>query len=244
MKKQFLFLLAIALILACSKDEDEYDNYKLNLGIYENTGDGETDFQVNLDNGDIVVPGKVSSDLFKFNDGERVLVYYTPLENDSESDNQTINSAIHYVEEILTKGIITLTDDITDSIGNTPIHVHEEDIWFSKHYLNIYFSYYGYDRTHYLNMIKYENDSVDDEGRLFLEFRHNDNGDYYSYAYDGLVSFDMNSLHTVGSDSLPITVKVEDFDGEVLLWKGTYYFDETAAENKMIEFQNKSSLVR
>ena len=131
-----------------------------------------------------------------------------------------------------------LTDEVADSIGNNRIHVHEKDIWISNNFLNIYFSYYGGNQVHYLNMIKHPNDSVDVDGRLVMEFRHNDNGDSYSYPYDGIVSFDMNSLYKSGMDSLPFVVNVKDWYGDTLVWKETYYYNQLNETGKKVEIQN------
>lgn len=246
MKKSFLFVFALALLFACNKnEEDSYDNYLKSLGIYEKTGEGATDFQVNLDNGNIVVPEVTSGDLVTFSDGDRVIVYYSNLSELPETnDGQEINSAVHYIEDILTKDVITITSEISDSIGNDAIHVHEDDIWISKNFLNIYFSYLGNSRVHYLNMIKYPNDSLDTDGRLIMELRHNDNNDYPAYAYDGLVSFDMNSLQQPGIDSLPVLVKVFDLYGDTVYWRDTYFFNSSSASSKMVEIQNQGTLTR
>jgi hypothetical protein len=235
----------MALLIACNKNEDKYDNYLKSLGIYEKTGDGATDFQINLDNGNIVVPESTSGDLITYNDGDRVIVYYSSLSELPETnDGQEIQSVVHYINDILTKDVITISSEISDSIGNDAIHVHEEDIWISNNFLNIYFSYLGYNRVHYLNLIKNPNDSVDVDGRLILEFRHNDNNDYPSYAYDGLVSFDMNSLQQPGIDSLPLVVKVFDLYSDTIFWKDTYHFESENESSKMVEIQSTDILIQ
>lgn len=245
MKKNALFILAAVLLFACNKDEDGYDNYHQRLGIYELTGEGTTDFQVNLDDGNVLIPTETSGNFSGFENGERVLALYSTITSTTNTDgNELINSGIHLLESVLTKNVITLTDEIADSIGNNTIHVHEEDIWFSKNYLNVYFSYYGRDKIHYLNMIKYPNDSLDADGRLVLELRHNSNDDLQSYAYDGFVSFDMNSLKQPGVDSIPIVVKVLDYYEDSVFWKDTYYFEENTLSTKMVDVENLNFLIK
>ncbi len=245
MKNYFLYLAAVTLLFACSKNDFEYDNYHNRLGVYEKTGEGREDFQVNLDDGDVVIPTEISGNIGEYNDGDRVIVYYSWLSDGSDLDNDSvIHSAVHGIDKVLTKDVITLTEEISDSIGNNTIHVHEKDIWISNNFLNIYFSYYGRDQVHYLNMIKYPNDSLDADGRLVMEFRHNNNGDSFSYPYDGLVSFDMNSLYKQGIDSLSIAVKVDDFYDGSFIWTDTYYFNQMSESSKRIEFQNSSEFIR
>lgn len=245
MKKSFFFVLLLALAFACNKNDDNYTYYIKSLGIYEKTGDAATDFQINLDNGNILIPERVADNLVRFNNGDRVIVYYSSLSELPDTyDGEEIKSEVHYINDILTKDVITISPEISDSIGNDAIHVHKEDIWISKNYLNIYFSYLGHSRIHYLNMIKYPNDSLDADGRLLLEFRHNDNNDYPSYAYDGLVSFDMNSLQLPGIDSLPLVVKVSDIYGQTIYWKDTYHFENNNESSKRIEIQNTDFLIQ
>jgi hypothetical protein len=242
MKKIFLFVAVLSLVFACSKYENNYKNYQKSLGVYEITGEDAIDFQINLDNGNVVIPAETSGYQSEYDDGDRVIVYYSKHSDETDSiDEQVINSEIHQIDKILTKEVITLTDEIADSIGNNAIHVHGEHIWISKNFLNIYFSYYGGSQTHYVNMIKYPNDSLDDDGRMVLEFRHNNNNDYLNYVYDGLVSFDMNSLQKHDIDSLPIVVKVIDYYGEPLVWRETYYFNQTSESSKIVTIQNSGS---
>jgi hypothetical protein len=245
MENKILIVLTLAFVFASCLDDDGYENYYYSLGVYDSTGDGIADFQVNLDNGSVLIPVEISGNLKKYDDEARVIVYYTMLNDDSGSnDTLMINSKIHQIEEVLTKDVIVLTDEISDSIGNDPIYVHEEDIWISKNFLNVYFYYYWYNQVHYVNMIKYPNDSVDDEGRLLLEFRHNSNNDPYDYTNDGLVCFDMNSLQRPGIDSLPFVVKIIDYEGDSMFWKDTYYFNESIGFSKNVEIQNNGSLIK
>lgn len=239
MKKSILFILVLTIVFACSKDQDKYEIYYKSLGVYEITGDGDADFRINLDNGSILIPGEIAGDLNKYDDGERVITYYSKLtEPDQPEEGQELNSAIHYINDILTKDVISITEENADSLGNDAIHVHEEDIWISNNFLNIYFSYFGANQVHFINMVKYPNDSVDAEGRLMMEFRHNSNNDYPSYAYDGLVSFDMNSLYEEGIDSLPIVVRVIDYYNDTLNWKDTYHFNSIGDSSKLVEVKN------
>lgn len=239
MKKRMLFLLVIAVVFACNKDEDRYDNYRKSLGVLEIINEESNEFQINLDNGNILIPDGSYGDLSDYVNDDRVFAYYSEISSITEPDgNKLITTSIHFLDNILTKNVIVITDENADSIGNNRIHVHEEDIWLSQNFLNIYFSFYGGSTTHFLNLVKYPNDSTDADGRLILELRHNANNDHNGYAYDGLVSFNMNSLQQPNVDSLPFVVKVYDYYEDYILWKGTYYFDKQVISTRIIEDQN------
>ena len=244
--KKFVWVISITVILfSCNKDEEKtYPNYWKSLGVFESTGSGDTEYIINLDNGNVIVPKESNVYTDYYNTGDRVKVLYSIYSEQETDTNKNYSAVVHDLRSVLTKDVITLTDDIADSINNDPIHVHEEDIWFSKNYLNIYFNYYGYQETHYINLIKFPNDSVDADGNLVLEFRHNGNNDYMTYVYDGIVSFDMNSLYQPSLDSLPIVVKVNDYDGDSLIWKGTYYFTEQEKSAKSVDISSKKALFK
>lgn len=244
MKKIALFLLGAAMLYSCSKDNG-YDNYHRKLGIYEIEDAESGSYQIILDNGDVLLSEESSGNYSSYVDGDRIVVNYSKISSTSlEDGTEIINSAIHYIEKVLTKDVITLSNEIADSIGNNTIHVHEEDFWFSNNFLNVYFSYYGYNQVHYINLIKYENDSVDSDGRLILELRHNKNNDLPQYAYDGFASFDMNSLYQPGMDSIPIVVKVNDYYVGTVSWNSTYYFNTQHKSTKVVDTENLNILIK
>ena len=220
MKKIILALIAGVVLISCEKEEG-YNNYSSRLGTFEETGEGSKDYHIILDNGTTLVPFENSTSKGNFSPNERVIAFYSKVSEDS--DGELINAAIHSIDDVLTKDVVTLTGENQDSIGNNTIHIHEEDIWISNNYLNFYFSYLGYNKTHYVNLIKYPNDSINDEDRLILEFRHNNNDDFQNYEYTGIVSFDLNSLPQTSSDSVTFVVKIQDYFAGEVYWNGTYY---------------------
>jgi hypothetical protein len=226
MKKLIFSFIAVAILAACSNDDEGYDNYRQGIGMFEVMGEGTGEYQIKLDDGDLVVPNEHVAAPGDFAEGDRVLVLYSSINEEAGEGEITIfKSDIHDIDPVLTKGVIDITEAIADSIGNDPIHVHKEDIWFGSNYLNLSYAYLGAEKVHYLNMVKFENDSVDANGNLILELRHNANDDYLAYEYRGIVSFDMNSLYKDGMDSIPVVVKIADYDGDTLEWVSTYHFE-------------------
>lgn len=236
MKKLILFLFSLTAILACDNDtyEPEYDNYWISLGIYETTSQNSSGFQISLDNGDTIIPLKLADGLSDFEDDARVQVYFSILEE--TSDTAILNSAILDMQEIILKDVLTLSDENTDSIGNDPVQLTEENIWISKNFINIYCQYNGGTTNHYFNLVKYENDSTDEDGRLILEYRHNSNGEEKTLEYEALISFDLNSITPSETSSLPLLIKVVDYNGDTLLWEDTYYPDLEVLSSPIINF--------
>lgn len=244
MKKILLIAIAAILLVSCNTKDERYDNYWTSLGVYETTKDNALGFQIALDNGNYVIPKEITDGAHSLEDGTRVVIYYSIINEEAgANENLIISAALHQIDDVLTKNVIEISEEIADSIGNDPIHVHSEDIWISNNYLNIYFSYYGGGRIHYINMIKFPNDSTDAEGNLILEFRHNNNGDYPSHAYDGFVSFDLNNLQSLEVDTLPIVVRVTDYDGYELEWKDTYNFNSPNNASRIMNYENSKEYI-
>jgi hypothetical protein len=139
----------------------------------------------------------------------------------------------------LTKDIIQLTEINQDTIGNDPVFVKDENIWIKNNYINFIFSYYGSYRVHLVTLVKlYENTHTED-GKLILEFRHNAHDDYSSVLYNGIVSFDLESIKEEGMDDIDFVVRVNLYDDETLEWEGNYTFNSTLKSKANIETKNK-----
>lgn len=242
MKKLIVLMIAMVSILSCTKENEEpNENIWQAFGVYVKTGAGTTDFQIHIDNGDLVIPVEIPGDISASADTARVIVTYTVLTEDSLSDgSKKLNSKIHEVFEVLTKDIINLTEENSDSLGNDPVGINANNVWIARNYLNIMFSFYGNDQVHTFNVIKYPNDSLTTDGRLLMEFRHNANDDYPGIKYNGVVSYDLNSLPQASNDSIPIMVKFIDYDGKILEWKDTFYGDELKSTFQDIGFDNRN----
>lgn len=215
-----IFVLALSFMLfSCKKDEPE--TYWYSYGTYVETEASSYGFVIDLDNGYRLIPegvGNIESDV---KDSSRIVVVYAIV---SETDS-TVNARTSDIYSILTKGIVQLTEENKDSMGTDGIIVNSSNIWFSKNHLNVEFGYYGYTKTHFINLVKPIGAQEDTEGNQILEFKHNANNDLLYNWYTGMVSFDMWSLYEEGMDSLPFVFKSVAYDSSEFSWKGTYYFN-------------------
>jgi hypothetical protein len=198
----YLIVLSSLIFIACDKDEDP--QYFTVVGTVSKTVDStiivtDTDERLLVNN---------SGSAGSLDNDDRVIIYFTVLD-------VTLPQGIDYVVDlydvtkVLYKPVIELTNEIADSIGNDPLVVR--DIWIAKKYLNMNFSYYGNNMTHYVNLTRtpgtITNDTID------LEVRHNANDDQQAYTINGFVSFDIESLQQEALDSVVLRVKAKEYDG-------------------------------
>ncbi len=220
----FVSIIVIA-FTACKTEEPE--TYWYYYGTYFNTTEGANDFIVKLDNGTTLIPTESEGIQNGVEDSSRVVVTYAIV----SEINDTLNAKVVEVAEILTKGILQLTTNNTDSIGNDEVQLSADEIWLSEFHLNFVFGYYGGATTHYINLVKPIGEQLDENGRQILEFKHNDNNDPYNYWILSVVSFDMRSIYADGMDSINFVVHSNNFDTSDFKWEGTYYFNHANSSN-------------
>ena len=210
-------LIGFLFVFAGCNDDDGYSmsDMWIGFGIYQ--GD-ENSSKVVMDNKDVLVP--VASNYppgwaTSLDNGDRVLVNYTILDEKHDDDG---NLLYYYVkvnsfEEILMKGVMEITPENADSIGNDAIIV--DDYWMTDSLLSFKLKYWGYNKIHFLNLVKKPSLLMSPGIQPYeLELRHNANNDEHSILYTAYVSFSLNSLRIDGQDSVKVVVKATDYDGE------------------------------
>lgn len=208
MKKLLFILVAIIVFGSCVDHQKENYNHYTDIATIENASQ-QTSFFMKMDNDTRLKTIASSIAYYRPKDGQRVIANYSILSTPADSETYRYNVKLNDVYEILTKGIFKLTPETMDSIGNDPIRLH--DMWIGGEYLNVEFSYPGYNRVHYINLISDSTKTYTDN-RVHLEFRHNANDDYPSYSKWGMVSIDLRSLKaTVIADSVNLTIHVKEF---------------------------------
>lgn len=227
MKKLFVLLLVGSLLSIITGCDDDDDNYSLNnawvgFGLVNKESSSES-FTIVMDDGEVLYPvtqSRFDDDVF---DNERVLVYFTILDNkDNPDHNEYYYVKINSLRKILYKGIFDITPEKEDSIGNDPIHV--DDKWVKNNILNFELKYWGGNKTHYINLVKQPGAINTDNGPVILELRHNTNDDTEEYRLSTFVSFDLSSLKVEGKNSTPFKVIAKDFDGKDFEFTGEYKY--------------------
>ncbi len=208
-------ILLLGIFSACDLDDDGYSlsDFWIQIGNIEKTGEGNTDYIVNLDDSTLLYPLAFANPYFETEDNQRVLVNYTILdERNAASEEEAYYVKINAMREVLTKNIIELTEAIEDSVGNDPVHVR--DAWIAKNYLNFELEYYGGYVIHYVNLGIDAADNPEGAEEVTLQFRHNGNDDPAEMLKYALVSFDLNSLDLEAGTVQTLRIKAKEYDNE------------------------------
>lgn len=228
MKKYLLWMLTGILglgVISCEDDNDSYslDKYWIDFGIVIDQGNDHMDYTIKVDDGDILYPVNSNASLSDLEDGDRVLVNYTVLSHKNSLDGYDE----YYVEinswrGILMKGILDITPANEDSIGNDPVNV--ENVWVSNNLLNFKLSYWGFDQTHFINLVKQPGELTEAGQPFQLELRHNNNNDQEEVLYTAYVSFDLSALKLPSVDSVQFTVNGIQYGNEGFTYDGVFNY--------------------
>ncbi len=213
MKKfAFALMMAFVFVLPSCLDDDGYSLGDIWIAFGVLTGE-EGSYQVILDNKDLLVPVAANYPGWQneFETGDRVLINYTVLDDDLTDSTSVYYVKVNDISNILMKGIMDITPEIEDSIGNDPIVV--EDYWMTDSLISFKLKYWGYTETHFLNLVKQPGDLTVDDQPIQLELRHNANEDSESVLYTAFVSFSLNSLRLDGQDSVRFEFSSTDYEG-------------------------------
>ncbi len=205
MKKLILVIMAIVSLISCSDDRDNYYNdSRIDIATVENP-ENATKFYLKLDNDKVLYTSLSELKYYKPKDGQRIVAKYIVLSSTAD----TTQIQLLDVYEVLTKDVYKIKPEEQDSIGDDKINIR--DIWVGSDYLNVEFDYPGYNKVHFINLVSDSTKTYDDN-KIHLEFRHNANGDYPSYAKWGLASFNLSYLNSVVSgDSVKIVIHTNEY---------------------------------
>jgi hypothetical protein len=228
MRTILIWTIAVVALIAtsCQEDDDSYSlgKYWIGFGIVDKTGTDS--FTIVMDDGSVLFP--VAGQIYDswYEDDGRVLVNYTIVSDKNVSANsKEYYAKINSVRKVLKKGIIDITPEVADSIGNDPIIIR--DAWVSKNQLlNFELRYLGNYAVHFINLVKEPGELTAADQPVELELRHNRNGDQEYYGYNAYVSFDMSAIKIPGLDSVRFIVRSTNYDGVEKTFEGTYKYGQ------------------
>lgn len=238
--KRIIFALLIGLMVVATGCLDE-EGYSVNdmwvgFGMVEQVNSEPMEYKIHMDNGDNLVPitsgysypwyyAATNDPDSRLKSGDRILVNYTILEDvlDDEGEVEQYLVKINGVEKVLLKGILDITEETQDSIGNDPIIV--KDVWMTDSLLNFEVKYWGRYMVHFINLVKEPGELSADDQPIQLELRHNDNGDVEDIPYAAYVSFNLENLKIEGQNSVQFKVTSTDYEGELFEYEGEYSYD-------------------
>lgn len=240
--KKIVFGIIAGLMMVVTGCFDDDEGYSLNdmwvgFGMIEQVSSDPVEYKINMDNGDVLVP--VASGYHRpwyyqgtddpesrLKTGERVLVNYTVIgdETNDEGEVDQYLVKLNSVKKILLKGILDITEENQDSIGNDPVIVR--DCWKTDSLLNFEIKYWGRYEVHYINLVKQAGNLSVDNQPIELELRHNNNGDVEDIPYAAYVSFNLKALQINGLDSVEFRVTSTDYEGDLFEYTGVYHYGE------------------
>lgn len=199
-----LFLTVLYGAFSC-KDSEGYSlgDFRVDIAtaIVDNKG-----FSLVLDDGTLLWPA-ASKTHYTPENGQRVFVNYTVISDKRDGYDHFIR--INDMWRILTKNIVTLTAQNSDSIGNDPIKVNE--MWIGSDYLNIDFMFaYGGGKPNLINLVSNTLSSETTPDAIDLEFRNNAHKNYGTRLTQGFVSFNIKSLQRSDADSVKLVIHVKE----------------------------------
>lgn len=226
--KKLVFYLVMGFIISflsgCDMNEDGYslNDSWIGLGLIQKDTVSEK-LTIELDNGAVLSPVNNYGWCHEVKDNQRVLANYTIVGDKNSTDNtEQYYVKVNSLRNILYKGIMNITPQIEDSIGNDPICV--KDIWLNKNMLNLELQYQGGSKIHFINLVKPTITSANLNDPVILELRHNNKGDQETIPLSAVVTFDLSSLKVVGKTSTFFKVTAKDFDGKNFEYTGGYKY--------------------
>ncbi len=226
MKKTLLtfVLVSAGIILGMvSCDENTHSLGSFGIDIATVIPEGDNAYSLQLDNGKRLWP---SASAVRYNPtyNQRVFLNYTILSDAQSGYDHFIK--VNDIWNILTKDAIDLTAENADSIGNDPVKTNA--VWVGDDYLNVSFMFnYGGVRPHAINLVYNTLRSASTEEAIDLEFRHNAYQSNQSKLYEGFVCFDLKPLRRNDTDSVKLSVKVNDWEGDIT-YDLVYRYDQAS----------------
>lgn len=220
MKKIIFSALVLVLLSACQYEENDDLNRTVSLATVENPQQS-TDFYLIPDNGGRLKVGSSVIPYYRPRDGQRIIADYSIIASTPQSSIYSHVVRLNDVYEVLTKEIFEITPSTQDSIGNDKVRI--TDIWIGGNFLNIEFEFMGYNRIHYINLVKDASKTYTD-GKIHLEFRHNANDDYPDFIKSGIVSFNLNSLRNENDSKINLVIHANEFYNSGSTYNLTYVY--------------------
>lgn len=198
-----LMLLLSGIVTGCLKEEEGYYSA---LGIIHITDDSTI---IDTDEGERLLVDNDNTLGSGISDNDRIIADFTLVDGAKPAGIDYIIH-VYYLEKVLFKPVIELTDEIADSIGNDELGILS--MWLEKDFLNVNFMFYGGNVKHFINLIRYPGEIPTDT--IDLEIRHNNRDDDAVYRQNGFVTFDLKSLKNNAADSVVLCIKARDFDDD------------------------------
>ena len=206
-----LIILLIGVLLIPSCDDNGRSLNDIYIDIATVVPEGQNAYSLLLDNGTRLWP---AAGIVRYHSGfnQRVFLNYTILW-ESNNAGYDYDVKINDISNILTKQAIELNAQNEDSIGNDPVKTNA--VWVGGDYLNVSFMFnYGFEKPHMVNLVENTISPDTSSDTIKLEFRHNSFESMQSKLFEGFVCFDLKPFRANDTDSVNLSIKVNQWSGE------------------------------
>lgn len=232
-----LFAFLAIFLTGCSMDDDSGYNFYLGYATTQKTETGRYDLI--LDNGtvmEVTIPMSPYPEGFEFRDNQRVYANFSILDERTEEGTLYYRIQLNNIMEILSKKPVysSRLGESEQQMGNDPIDLTEK--WFSGNYLNVIFEI-GVNKEeiiHFINLLVDEDHEGADEDNIYVEVRHNANGDLTARTADGVVSFDVREFLPEGKTSVTVHISYEMYNGKKITESKVYARDKVDVNNSTL----------
>ena len=199
MKKLHGLLMAICLavmpVLQSCSDDDGYSIGDFTPPLWATVRVTGNAFYLDSDVWGTLWPVNTDLGWYEAVDGQRVLTVVNPLWDNYEGYDHAVK--LLRLQNVLTKGIDTLTPETEEEFGNDPVVIYQGDITSSGGYMNIFFvQNLPSKNKHRISLVRPQADEelYGEDGYIHLELRYNDFDDVTNRQAYGAVSYNLNSL--------------------------------------------------
>lgn len=187
--------LALTLGLQSCDDNDGYSVDSFTPPLWATVRTTSNAFYLDCDAYGTMWPVNTGLGWYEAMDGQRVITVVTPLADNYGDYDYAVK--ILRLQEVLTKGVETLTPENEAEFGNDPVFIYKQDMGISGGYLNIIFQQnlpMG-DVRHRISLVRPQATEADaDDGYIHLELRYNNYDSLSGIRRPGAVSFNLNTL--------------------------------------------------
>lgn len=191
-KKIISLIVFLLLVFACEKETERIENLFVDFATVSHLS---SQIAFKLDNNRLLIPKETVS--YEGNEGQRVILNYTPLSGDTIKVNQISDIHTDEVKEF---------NDI-DFFEKDPVKI--QSVWVSGDYLNFILEIEYYSQLHKIGVVR---NSVQSSSDLY--FVHSRENDPPGYAKKMYASFLLTPLKTGSNIVGNFKIHIETINGE------------------------------